>query len=81
MGDACSLVEAFRDGEWSPTEALEGSLAAIEKSSLNAVCFIDEEQARKAAEKADVTLPFGGVPVGVKELDPVAGWPHNVARA
>ena len=29
LGDACSLVEAFRDGEWSPTEALEGSLAAI----------------------------------------------------
>ena len=43
LGDACSLVDAFRDGEISPTEALEGSLAAIEKSSLNAVCFIDEE--------------------------------------
>src|SRR5580698_9707260 len=79
LGDACSLVEAFRDGEWSPTEALEGSLAAIEQSSLNAVCFIDEEQARKAAEAADVTLPFGGVPIGVKELDPVAGWPQTEA--
>jgi Asp-tRNA(Asn)/Glu-tRNA(Gln) amidotransferase A subunit family amidase len=79
LGDACSLVEAFRDGEWSPTEALEGSLAAIEESSLNAVCFIDEEQAHKAAEAADVTLPFGGVPIGVKELDPVAGWPQTEA--
>jgi Asp-tRNA(Asn)/Glu-tRNA(Gln) amidotransferase A subunit family amidase len=79
LGDACSLVEAFRDGELSPTEALEGSLAAIERSSLNAVCFIDEEQARKSAEAADVSLPFGGVPIGVKELDPVQGWPQTEA--
>ncbi len=46
MEDACSLVDAFRAGTISPTEALEGSLAAIEASQLNAVCFVDEEQAR-----------------------------------
>src|SRR5580698_11321903 len=79
LGDACSLVEAFRDGEWSPTEALEGSLAAIEKSSLNAVCFIDEEAARACAKEADVSLPFGGLPIGVKELDPVKGSPQTEA--
>ncbi len=79
LGDACSLVDAFRDGEISPTEALEGSLAAIERSSLNAVCFIDEEKAREAAASADVSLPFGGVPMGVKELDPVRGWPQTEA--
>jgi aspartyl-tRNA(Asn)/glutamyl-tRNA(Gln) amidotransferase subunit A len=79
LGDACSLVDAFRDGDLSPTEALEGSLAAIEQSSLNAVCFVDEEQARKSAEAADVSLPFGGVPIGVKELDPVKGWPQTEA--
>jgi Asp-tRNA(Asn)/Glu-tRNA(Gln) amidotransferase A subunit family amidase len=79
LGDACSLVDAFRSGDLSPTEALEGSLAAIAQSSLNAVCFIDEEQARKSAEAADVTRPFGGVPIGVKELDPVKGWPQTEA--
>src|SRR5580658_3177984 len=79
LGDAISLVDAFRDGEISPTEALEGSLAAIEKSKLNAVCFVDEEQARATAAKADVSLPFGGVPMGVKELDPVKGWPQTEA--
>ncbi|MEL7207448.1 MAG: amidase [Actinomycetota bacterium] len=75
QGDAVSLVEAFRSGERSPTEELEASLAAIEASDLNAVCFVDEQGARDAAASADVSLPFGGVPVGVKELDNVRGWP------
>ena len=79
MGDACSLVDAYRAGTISPTEALEGSLAAIADSKLNAVCFVDEEQAREAAASADVELPFGGVPIGVKELDPVKGWPQTEA--
>jgi len=79
LGDACSLVDAFRAGTISPTEALEGSLGAIAASQLNAVCFVDEEQAREAAASADVQLPFGGVPMGVKELDPVRGWPLTEA--
>jgi Asp-tRNA(Asn)/Glu-tRNA(Gln) amidotransferase A subunit family amidase len=79
LGDACSLVDAFRAGTISPPEALEGSLAAVEASSLNAVCFVDEERAREAAASADVSLPFGGVPIGVKELDPVLGWPQTEA--
>ncbi len=77
--DACSLVDAFRAGTLSPTEALDGSLAAIAGSDLNAVCFVDEERAREAAAKADVTQPFGGVPIGIKELDPVEGWPQTEA--
>ncbi len=79
LGDACSLVDAFREGRISPTEALEGSLAAIAGSKLNAVCFVDEERARESAAGADVNLPFGGVPVGMKELDPVKGWPQTEA--
>jgi aspartyl-tRNA(Asn)/glutamyl-tRNA(Gln) amidotransferase subunit A len=79
MQDACALVEAFRAKTISPTEALDASLAAIAASDLNAVCFIDEEAARAAAAGADVSLPFGGVPMGVKELDPVKGWPQTEA--
>lgn len=78
-GDACSLVEAFRSGDITPTEALELSLAAIESSDLNAVVNVDEEGARAAAASADVDLPFGGVPIGIKELDPVLGWPRTEA--
>jgi Asp-tRNA(Asn)/Glu-tRNA(Gln) amidotransferase A subunit family amidase len=79
LGDACSLVDAFRAGKTSPTEALDESLKAIGASQLNAVSFVDEQQARDAAASADVALPFGGVPIGVKELDPVKGWPLTEA--
>ena len=78
-GDACSLVDAFRRGERSPAEELEATLAAIERSDLNAFSFVDPEGARRAAAVADVSLPFGGVPAGIKELDPVAGWPYTEA--
>jgi len=79
LGDACSLVDAFRAGELSPLEALDASLAAIEGSELNAFSHLDVEGARDAARAADVRLPFGGVPIGVKELQRVAGWPFTEA--
>lgn len=75
LGDACSLVDAFRRGERSPVEELEATLAAIDASELNAFSFLDPDAAREAARRADVTAPFGGVPIGVKELDAVKGWP------
>ncbi len=78
-GDACSLVDAFRAGERSPREELGASLAAIEASELNAFSFLDVEPALERAEAADVSLPFGGVPLGVKELDQVEGWPDTEA--
>jgi aspartyl-tRNA(Asn)/glutamyl-tRNA(Gln) amidotransferase subunit A len=78
-GDTCSLVDAFRRGERSPVEELDVTLAAIERSGLNAFCFLDVAAARSAAAAADLTQPFGGVPIGVKELDQVAGWPDTHA--
>jgi Asp-tRNA(Asn)/Glu-tRNA(Gln) amidotransferase A subunit family amidase len=79
QGDACSLVDAFRIGERNPKEELEGVLAAIDASALDAVSFLDTEVARAAAARADASLPFGGVPIGVKELEPVEGWPSTEA--
>jgi Asp-tRNA(Asn)/Glu-tRNA(Gln) amidotransferase A subunit family amidase len=79
LGDACSLVEAYRAGERSPGEELEASLAAINASELNAFCFLDVERARAEATQADVSKPFGGVPAGIKELEPVQGWPQTEA--
>jgi aspartyl-tRNA(Asn)/glutamyl-tRNA(Gln) amidotransferase subunit A len=78
-GDAVGLVEAFRSGERSPVEELEASFVAVDASDLNAVCFEDRDAARSAAVSADVTLPFGGVPIGVKELTQVEGWPDTEA--
>jgi aspartyl-tRNA(Asn)/glutamyl-tRNA(Gln) amidotransferase subunit A len=79
QADACSLVDAFRSGERSPLEELDAMLAAIERSDLNAFSFLDVDAARDAATRADVNAPFGGIPVGVKELDSVAGWPYTQA--
>lgn len=78
-GDACSLVDAFRAGERSPVEELEATLTAIEASGLNAFSHVDPERATLAAASADVSKPFGGVPAGIKELEPVAGWPWTEA--
>ena len=76
-GDVVGLVEAFRAGERSPTEELEATFAAIEASELNAVCHVDADAARAAAATADVSLPYGGVPLAVKELLAVGGWPAS----
>ena len=78
-GRHVSLVDAFRRGDRSPVEELEATLAAIDASALNAWSYRDDEAARAEAERADVSLPFGGVPIGVKELDHVAGWPYTQA--
>jgi aspartyl-tRNA(Asn)/glutamyl-tRNA(Gln) amidotransferase subunit A len=79
QGDACSLVDAFRAGDRSPSEELEATLAAIEASDLNCFSHVDPERARAAAAGADVSLPFGGVPAAIKQLEHVKGWPATDA--
>ncbi len=77
QGDMVSLVDAFRNGERHPREEVAAVLSAIEDSSLNAVCHVDAETSVALADAADVGLPFGGVPFGVKELLAVAEWPDT----
>jgi aspartyl-tRNA(Asn)/glutamyl-tRNA(Gln) amidotransferase subunit A len=77
QNDACSLVDAFRAGERSPVEELDATLAAIAASDLNCFSHLDEERAQRAAASSDLSLPFGGVPTGIKELDSVEGWPET----
>jgi aspartyl-tRNA(Asn)/glutamyl-tRNA(Gln) amidotransferase subunit A len=79
QGDACGLVDEFRAGRRSPAEELAAVYSAIDASDLNAFCFLPRDDAAEAARNADVAKPFGGVPIGVKELDHVAGWPYTHA--
>src|SRR5271167_2403672 len=79
QGDACSLVDAYRAGTLSPSEAVLATLEAIEGSELNAFCHLDADAAFAAAATADVTMPFGGVPMAIKELEAVAHWPATQA--
>jgi aspartyl-tRNA(Asn)/glutamyl-tRNA(Gln) amidotransferase subunit A len=77
--DASSLVDAYRKGDHDPVTEVEATLAAIEASEVNAFSFIAADEALAAARQADVSLPLGGVPIAVKELDQVAGWPLTEA--
>ncbi len=77
--DACSLVDAFRARRISPLEALDACIEAMERSPLNAFSHTDFERARDGARSAEVSLPFGGVPFGVKELERVKDWPYTEA--
>lgn len=89
MNDVTSgleLAAAIRRGELSPTEALDSCIEAIDRlnPALNAVVWRDDEAARADAERATEALasadpdslpPFHGVPLPIKDLTPVKGWP------
>ena len=62
-----------------PGRGARGIAGGHRESELNAVCHVDADAARAQAVAADVSLPFGGVPIGVKELEPVDGWPFTEA--
>lgn len=79
LGDACSLVDAFRAGDRSPVEELEATLAAVTSSRTNSFSHVDPDSAREKAAAADVHKPFGGVPFGIKELSHYRGWPDTEA--
>jgi amidase len=77
------LAESLRARELSAVELLEACLAAVDQLNpeLNAVIWRNDEQARSAAAQADRRLadgeaaPFLGIPIPIKDLTPVAGWP------
>jgi amidase len=80
---ALELAGALRRRELSAAELLEQCLAALDERNpqLNAVIWRNDEEARAAAAEADRRLaaggeaPFLGVPLPIKDLTPVAGWP------
>src|SRR5438270_7035287 len=86
---ALELAAALRARELSAVELLDVCLAAVDErdAQTNAIVWRNDEDARAAAEEADRRLadgehsgeqgesPFLGVPIPVKDLTPVAGWP------
>ncbi len=86
LGPSSSAVElaaALRARELSAVELLDACLAAVDARNpeLNAVVWRDDESARAAARDADARIasgeeaPFLGVPIPIKDLTAVAGWP------
>ncbi len=80
---ALDLAAALRARELSATELLDACLAAVDARNpeLNAVIWRDDEAVRAAAAAVDARLaageeaPFLGVPIPIKDLTAVAGWP------
>jgi len=71
------LQSLLRRKEASPREVLESLRARIEtvESKIDAYLSIDFDAAAKEAEKADVNLPLGGVPIAIKDIINVTGQP------
>jgi aspartyl-tRNA(Asn)/glutamyl-tRNA(Gln) amidotransferase subunit A len=85
---ARTIAEEVRAGRLRAREVLEASLERIDRlnPSLNAFVFLDPERARAAADAVDATVasgddpgPLAGVPLGIKELESVEGWPDTRA--
>jgi amidase len=80
---AVELAAALRARELSAVELLDACLAGVDERNpeLNAVIWRDDEGAREAARAADERIaageeaPFLGVPIPIKGLTAVAGWP------
>src|SRR5436853_3665902 len=75
------LQPLLRRREVSPRNLLDLLRARIEEiePKIDAYLSIDFEAAAKEAEKADVDLPLGGVPIAIKDIISVAGQPCTCA--
>ncbi len=83
---ALEVAAAIRAKEVSPVEVLDGYLAEVDRldPELHAFSLRDDERARADARAAaeaitgtpaDELPPFLGVPLPIKDLNDVAGWP------
>ena len=75
------LQAQFRSGAASPVEAvdaLEARIAALD-GRIHGYLSRDFATARALAEKADVSLPLGGVPIAIKDVINVKGEPCTAA--
>ncbi len=71
------LQESFRSGSASPTDAIDALEARIARIDPTVQAYLSRDfaTARQLAEQADVSLPLGGVPIGIKDVINVLGEP------
>ena len=84
LSSALSVAAAIRAKQVSPLEVLDACLARVDETNdrVNAVIWRDDEAHRAAAREAGEVVargadlgPFHGVPIPIKDLTPVQGWP------
>lgn len=72
---AREAVAALRKRDVSPAELIEAALTRIEQTSpeINAMVTTCPDRARAASVGADKTSLLAGLPIAIKDLNPVAG--------
>lgn len=85
--NAATVIETadlVRSGQTSAQDTVARALTAVEQTNgaLNAFVHVDGDRAMEWARAVDRVVarggdpgPLAGVPMGVKELQPVQGWP------
>src|SRR4051812_25595167 len=88
--DIQELGRRFRAGEATPVEVTHAAFRRIDETdgALRSWVMVDRESALAAAARATEELsagvdrgPLHGVPLGVKDIYDVAGWPTRCGSA
>lgn len=84
--EAWEIAEQVNSGRRRASDVVEEHLQRIEARNSNTDAFVhlDRDRALCSARRVDETVrhgenagPLAGVPLAVKELQPVAGWPFS----
>ncbi|MBC6441471.1 MAG: amidase [Rhodospirillales bacterium] len=84
---ALELVDGFRAKRFSPVEVTDAALGLLDTidGNLNSFCYRDDETARAMAAESEARWtrgeplgPVDGVPVSIKDVLRVKGWPTRL---
>jgi len=75
------LQEGYRAGKFSPVDAIRLLEMRINTAEPKIQAFLSRnfEEALQQAQRADVSLPLGGIPIGIKDVINVKGEPCRCA--
>lgn len=82
--------DGFRQRVWSPVDVVQAALERIDATDpeLHAWVLVDPDRALRAAADAERELmtgtdrgPLHGIPIGIKDIFDVAGWPTRCGSA
>src|SRR5205814_2371009 len=75
------LQTLLRQREVSPREVLEALRSRIAEGDprIDAYLSLDFDDALREAERADVNLPLGGIPIAIKDIISITGQPCTCA--
>jgi aspartyl-tRNA(Asn)/glutamyl-tRNA(Gln) amidotransferase subunit A len=85
-----AVGDGYRRSLWSPVEVVHAALERIKSTEpkLHAWVLVDPDQALRAAAQAEHELvtgtdrgPLHGIPIGIKDIFDVAGWPTRCGSA